>query len=848
MSSSLWCDGSRPEPGYDPLKSFDENKIRSKSENSDVHAEEKKRRITDTINQSLQDSGNSNSADWMFDDTGACPMKQNEKPADDTKISNYPATISKSYKPNDVFNQDMLEFDRASVLSEMSAQQAELAMIRRNSAVSLLGNSQFSVYHKNQKPKCLGKRSLPDLGILNNDKIKKFDDYYIGRPSVIRKSRKLAHNIGQAITDLPRRFSRKLSITELNLPKKSSVFKHLVNFSLIFQLAVVIGLLVCYNHVNLSVKFENFDGDSEQFSNWHELNHENRLVSDDRDYRSIPHHRGSHMPKKGVKEILKNLDTTINPCQDFYKFSCGNWRPSYKPKNKDLNIQVQPYVSRLSEAQQRGYQLLANELAKPDPLNSIPVNEDTVALINSKERSKRVVSQLFKQCVNYSNANDVNEKSHIPWLETLPSWPMITKLESEFSSFASLLINYHRKIKDNTNDLGFFRFMTAFKNTKQEEPIIGIAQLGLYFTTKEYYTSYENDEKNAKLKDIYVNLVMNVAKAVAEDLEKQIPSQQTLYRAAHDVYELESYLANFTVSQRDSVLTFQHNHHAPTPTLNDFQKTHPYIGDIVKLVISDVYMHEHADYLVKSTYVKTVVDQGNLHIREINPEYFDALQNMPFTLQTVQNWLMFRAVQAKTFALPNRYRYIQNTANAAFHNIDRNEFEVYVKKERKSTCIQVLGQYYQWQMSHIYTELIGHYDKSQTMKSVNRTTEAILEAYEGMMMPNEWLDRETSDSALEKLEEMVTLLGYELNSTRPHNVFLFPDANSTFFETILKYETMLSRYKLMLHGYAKVRTDWQLPAHMVNAFYSPVYNAFTEWFCKNCTKLTLLPLKPLEMT
>ena len=43
----------------------------------------------------------------------------------------------------------------------------------------------------------------------------------------------------------------------------------------------------------------------------------------------------------------------------------------------------------------------------------------------------------------------------------------------------------------------------------------------------------------------------------------------------------------------------------------------------------------------------------------------------------------------------------------------------------------------------------------------------------------------------------------------------------------MKYEKQLSTYKLALFGYPKIRNTWQLPAHMVNAFYSPVYNAFT---------------------
>jgi len=303
---------------YDPIKNFDENKHRATTNPIPIHrpsnisdTEERKRRITATtnINNSMessimQDSGNANS-DWMFNDTvGPNLLKQDLKPqTNDSRTSNCsPAYTTKAYNPNETA--DMLDFDRASVLSEMSAQQAELAMIRRNSAVSLLGNSQFSV-NQERKPKCLGKRSLPDLGILKSDKIKKFDDYYIGRPSVIRKSRKLAHNIGQAITDLPRRFSRKMSKTELSLPKKSRVFRHLVSFSLIFQLGAVIVLLLCYNHVSLSVKFENVEGNSKGYGV--EMNeylgvvgfHENqRLISDDRDSRSVPNHRG-HIPKKG---------------------------------------------------------------------------------------------------------------------------------------------------------------------------------------------------------------------------------------------------------------------------------------------------------------------------------------------------------------------------------------------------------------------------------------------------------------------------------------------------------------------------------------------------------------------
>merc|ERR1712066_1100538 len=94
---------------------------------------------------------------------------------------------------NNDFN---LESERTSLERQLSESSESASIYRRNSAVSLLGNNQNQINNscrnafrnaKNQKLRYLGKSSLPDL------KNCLHDEYYIGRPSVIRKSCKIAN-------------------------------------------------------------------------------------------------------------------------------------------------------------------------------------------------------------------------------------------------------------------------------------------------------------------------------------------------------------------------------------------------------------------------------------------------------------------------------------------------------------------------------------------------------------------------------------------------------------------------------------------------------------------------------
>ncbi|XP_035228766.1 membrane metallo-endopeptidase-like 1 isoform X2 [Stegodyphus dumicola] len=114
---------------------------------------------------------------------------------------------------------------------------------------------------------------------------------------------------------------------------------------------------------------------------------------------------------KAAAALLKNMDSTVSPCDDFYQFACGRW-----PQHHELPSDRSYYDT---------FSLMKDELkTKLKELLEEPISEeDSNATISAKH--------LYASCMNETAIEQLKEQPLLELLEELGGWPVINSNWSE---------------------------------------------------------------------------------------------------------------------------------------------------------------------------------------------------------------------------------------------------------------------------------------------------------------------------------------------------------------------------------------------------------------------------------
>jgi len=210
---------------------------------------------------------------------------------------------------------------------------------------------------------------------------------------------------------------------------------------------------------------------------------------------------------------LTNLDRSVKPCDDFFKFADGGWIKDNPIPADHSNWAT---FNKLHDKNEDALRAILDEASK-----------DTSAKPGSNWQK---IGDFYASCMNEAQIETAGLKPLDPELQRI----------ADIKGEASLQMEIARLQREGANAVFDFGSEQDFKDSKQV--IAAAVQGGLGLPDRQYYR--DKDEHSAKLRDQYTEHVTNMFKLMGDDADKAAAEAKT-------VLSIETTLANASLDRAD---------------------------------------------------------------------------------------------------------------------------------------------------------------------------------------------------------------------------------------------------------------------------------------------------------
>lgn len=216
-------------------------------------------------------------------------------------------------------------------------------------------------------------------------------------------------------------------------------------------------------------------------------------------------------PRKLTIFDLSAIDTSVDPCTDFYQYACGNWRKT-NPIPSD-----QTRWGRFNELAEYNNYLLYSDLKAAADAPKTPL--------------QKKYGDYFAACMNSDLADKLGAKPIEPVLKTIAGWNDKKKL-------AILMGETENKFA-----IGYFFNFGSDQDQKDSSQQIGeVDQAGLGLPDRDYYLN--QDDRSKKIRSQYLEHMTKMFTLVGDTPEQAA-------KEAQHVLEIETALAEGSLSRVD---------------------------------------------------------------------------------------------------------------------------------------------------------------------------------------------------------------------------------------------------------------------------------------------------------
>ncbi|TPX60631.1 hypothetical protein SpCBS45565_g07448 [Spizellomyces sp. 'palustris'] len=481
--------------------------------------------------------------------------------------------------------------------------------------------------------------------------------------------------------------------------------------------------------------------------------------------------------------ILQNMNFSVDPCEDFYEFSCGGWIQEHPiPDDKSQ-------VGTFDTLVEKNLRILKDAFESPyAPDSTLPPEEEKV---NHQNFDK--VQHLYLSCINETQIEGEGKE---------PIVAALKKVVKDFPLGIDNKLDAHKTIlavaaAHDANAGALFGMAVGQDDKDPDHNMILLEQSGLSLPSKEYYDDAQ----------FIRTLTDAIAKSFSVILPDVNPDNTTDWeRLAKGVVNVESELAK--ISLPSSELT------DPSKLYNAY--TIPTLKAKSPFIPWDSYLlarfppGQFSDVINDSTKLIVTV-----------PTFFG---NLSSTLsntspQDMQNYILWHYI----------YNYADHSAKSLKDLLnelkEKTGQKAKLEPPRWRTCLgrtdaflgEVAGR---WFVARVFG--------GDSKKAASSTVEYIKQAFLERLPRIDWLDKITLERAIEKVNSLIKKIGYA-------DIIMQPKALAEKYQDAAVYpdkyfENILSLTKWHIHENLKDimkpvdRAKWQMTPATVNAYYNPTMN------------------------
>jgi len=493
---------------------------------------------------------------------------------------------------------------------------------------------------------------------------------------------------------------------------------------------------------------------------------------------------------QAANTILQNMDSTVDPCHDFYKYSCGGFNKKVRIPDDDFDISP--------------FKLTQDKVL--DQLRDIlEANYTAAAAVEEDHDNPREVDEAFrmaqnqyKACMDLDRLESLGLKPFADLLDGFGGWPVLQGASWDEAKFRweDTIYQFRKQGFNTAYEYGYLFSLKISADSKNS------SYRSIHFGEPWFHIDREYLVKGIYEENVrrYYDYMQQVAVLFGADSERAAVEMR-------DALLFEMKLADITLPRemrRDA------NKFYNPLKLREMEGIAPVI-DWTKYV-NNVLTEDVAQ-----------VD-GDERVIVSTPDYFRKLNRLlaDEPKRNVANYLIWRAAQVSL-------SYLNKRARGIAEDYTRNVTGKPAKTPRWRHCIYVTQFGFRAALGKMY--VLKHF-KEDAKQAMVQMVQYIKDEFRNILNDVDWMDDNTKSRAHAKLNAIKDYIAYPdelLDDTKVREVYQGLDdvTKDDFFKNKKRIDTWNVDRKWMKLREKVDKTDWKRHAfpYVVNAYYDAVENS-----------------------